>query len=133
MEYSVVKTDALILGCGLSGLLAARGIAKRCPDKKITILGDGLGASPYVHGFNVPLHPDDSVACFEADTLKSGREQSDPALVDALCRGSLAVVPPLMKELGIEFNRQKDGSYSLLRAQAGRASPASATMPASRS
>ena len=59
--------------------------------------------------------PDDSVACFEADTLKSGREQSDPALVDAPCRGSLAVVPPLMKELGIEFNRQKDGSYSLLR------------------
>lgn len=115
MEYSVVKTDALILGCGLSGLLAARGIAKSCPDKKITILGDGLGASPYVHGFNVPLHPDDSVACFEADTLKSGREQSNPALVDALCKGSLSVVPPLMKELGIEFNRQKDGSYSLLR------------------
>ena len=58
---------------------------------------------------------DDSVACFEADTLKSGREQSNPALVDALCKGSLSVVPPLMKELGIEFNRQKDGSYSLLR------------------
>lgn len=115
MEYSVVKTDALILGCGLSGLLAARGIAAACPDRQIVILGNGLGASPYVHGFNVPLHPEDSVSLFAADTLKSGREQSDPTLVKALCDGSLARVPALMKELGIEFNRQADGSYSLLR------------------
>lgn len=114
MDYSVVKTDALIIGSGLSGQMAARNIAVACPERKITIIGNGLGASPYVHGFNMPLHPEDSVDCFKEDTLRSGREQSIPTLVDALCDGALKLIPTL-KELGISFNRKENGDYSLLR------------------
>lgn len=114
MDYSVVKTGALIIGSGLSGQMAARNIAVACPECKITIIGNGLGASPYVHGFNMPLHPEDSVDCFKEDTLHSGREQSIPALVDALCDGAPALIPTL-KELGISFNRKENGEYSLLR------------------
>ena len=110
MDYSVVKTDALIIGSGLSGQMAARNIAVACPERKITIIGNGLGASPYVHGFNMPLHPEDSVDCFKEDTLRSGREQSIPTLVDALCDGALKLIPTL-KELGISFNRKENGDY----------------------
>ena len=62
----------------------------------------------------MPLHPEDSVDCFKEDTLRSGREQSIPALVDALCDGALRLIPTL-KELGISFNRKENGEYSLLR------------------
>jgi len=113
VNYSVVKTDALIIGTGLSGLLAARTLTKKLPTAKILMIGNGLGASPYVHGFNMPLHPDDSVECFKADTLGGGRDQSKKELVDALCDGALEL-RPILEELGIEFNR-KDGEYSLLR------------------
>ncbi len=113
MEYSVVKTDALIIGTGLSGLMAARDLSKQLPDSRILMVGNGLGASPYVHGFNMPLHPDDSVDCFRKDTFEGGREQSKAELVDALCEGALKL-RPMLEELGIEFNR-KNGEYSLLR------------------
>lgn len=113
MNYSVIKTDALIIGSGLSGLMAARALTKKLPSAKILIIGNGLGASPYVHGFNMPLHPDDSVECFKQDTLIGGRDQSKKELVDVLCDGAVEL-RPVLEELGIEFNR-KNGEYSLLR------------------
>lgn len=113
MDYSVMTTDALVIGTGLSGLMAARALSKKKPDAKILMIGNGLGASPYVHGFNMPLHPEDSVDCFRKDTFEGGRAQSKPELVDALCEGALKL-RPVLAELGVEFNR-KDGQYSLLR------------------
>ena len=113
MNYSVLKTDALIIGTGLSGLLAARTLTKKLPSAKILMIGNGLGASPYVHGFNMMLHKDDSMQSFYDDTFLGGREQSKPELAKALCDGSVELLP-VLEELGIEFNR-KNGEYSLLR------------------
>lgn len=113
MTYSTIKTDALIIGSGLSGLLAAKQIFEKS-DANIMMLGDGWGASPFVHGFNMPLHPDDSVEIFKEDTLRSGRYQSIPELCDMLCEGSATVKDELI-ELGINFDRAADGSYKLLR------------------
>ncbi len=113
MTYSTIKTDALIIGSGLSGLLAAKQIYEKS-DASITMLGDGWGASPFVHGFNMPLHPEDSVQIFKEDTLRSGRYQSIPELCDMLCEGSATVKDELI-ELGISFDRAPDGSYKLLR------------------
>ena len=113
MNYSVLNTDALIIGTGLSGLMAARSLTKKLPDAKILMIGNGLGASPYVHGFNMMLHKDDSMQSFYDDTFVGGREQSKPELAKALCDGSVEL-RPVLEELGIEFNR-KDGEYSLLR------------------
>ena len=114
MTYSTLKTDALIIGSGLSGLLAAKKILEKTSDKKIIMLGDGWGASPYVHGFNMPLRADDSVEIFEDDTLKSGKFQSIPTLARTLCSGA-EDVKEVLGELGIEFDRAPDGSYKLLR------------------
>ena len=113
MNYSVLNTDALIIGTGLSGLMAARSLTKKLPDAKILMIGNGLGASPYVHGFNMMLHKDDSMESFYEDTFVGGREQSKPELAKALCDGSVEL-RPVLEELGIEFNK-KDGEYSLLR------------------
>lgn len=113
MNYSVLNTDALIIGTGLSGLMAARSLTKKLPDAKILMIGNGLGASPYVHGFNMMLHKEDSMESFYEDTFVGGREQSKPELAKALCDGSVEL-RPILEELGIEFNR-KDGEYSLLR------------------
>ncbi|MBQ4150946.1 MAG: FAD-binding protein [Clostridia bacterium] len=113
MNYSVLNTDALIIGTGLSGLMAARSLTKKLPSAKILMIGNGLGASPYVHGFNMMLHKDDSMESFYEDTFVGGREQSKPELAKALCDGSVEL-RPILEELGIEFNR-KDGEYSLLR------------------
>lgn len=113
MNYSVLNTDALIIGTGLSGLMAARSLTKKLPDAKILMIGNGLGASPYVHGFNMMLHKDDSMESFYEDTFLGGREQSKPELAKALCDGSVEL-RPILEELGIEFNK-KNGEYSLLR------------------
>ncbi len=114
MNYQTIKTDALIIGSGLSGLLAAKQITQNSPQSKITMLGDGWGASPYVHGFNMPLREDDSIELFLNDTLKSGRYQSISELANALCNGTEDVKKELC-ELGINFDRAPDGSYKLLR------------------
>ena len=114
MTYQMLKTDALIIGSGLAGLLCAKQISDRSPDSSILMLGDGWGASPYVHGFNMPLHADDSIELFLQDTLKSGRHQSIEELASALCNGTEDVKAEL-NELGICFDRAPDGSYKLLR------------------
>ncbi len=114
MTYTTIKTDALIIGSGLSGLLCAKQIHDKAKGAKILMLGDGWGASPYVHGFNMPLHSDDSVELFKNDTLKSGKFQSIPELANTLCEGTEEVKAELT-ELGINFDRAPDGSYKLLR------------------
>lgn len=108
----VLQTDCLILGGGLAGWMAARETA--AAGVKTTLLHDGMGASPWVHGFNVPVHPEDSADLFLRDTLASGRGLSDPALARALCQDAAEVFDE-MRALGLSFNREKDGGYQALR------------------
>ncbi len=110
--YNIKHCDALIIGAGVSGMLAAREIAAN-ENNNVIIISTGKGASPYIHGFNMPLHPDDSEELFLSDMIKSGREQSDPVLAKTLCRGALPVAD-ILAELNIQFDRKGDG-YSLLR------------------
>lgn len=112
-DYKIIKTDALVIGGGISALMAAKELSK-VPGVQVKILSDGAGASPYVHGLNMPLHQDDSVELFIEDTMKSGRLQSKKELVDTLCRNSLELLP-LLSELGIIFDKKDNGEYSLLR------------------
>lgn len=109
----VLHTDILILGGGLSSWMAAHTLLgqKEC---RVLMLSDGMGASPWVHGFNVPLHPEDSLDDFYGDTRRSGYGQNDPALARSLCQDSLEIFQE-MQALGAQFNRQADGSYQLLR------------------
>lgn len=107
-----MTTDILIIGGGLSALMAADAVIRQS-DRRVTLLQDGAGASPYIHGFCMPVGPGDSEALFADDTCRSGYGQNDPGLVRQLCRGAL----PLMdyfRELGYDLDRAGDG-YSLIQ------------------
>ena len=103
--------DCLILGGGLSGWMAARECV--LAGLRPLIVHDGMGASPWVHGFNVPVAPGDSPRCFLEDTLRSGQGLSTPALASALC-GDAPEVFGLLQSLGLAFNREGEG-YQLLK------------------
>lgn len=107
-----LQTDCLILGGGLAGWMAARETA--AAGLKTMLLHDGMGASPWVHGFNVPVYPEDSADIFLQDTLASGQGLSDPALARALCQDAAEVFDEI-RAMGLSFNREKDGSYQALR------------------
>lgn len=108
----MIKTDCLIIGGGLSGMMAARETV--AAGFRTTLLRDGLGASPWVHGFNHPVRKGDSAAVFLADTLKSGQGQGDPALSKALTADSGKVFE-ILKKLGLPFNRDADGALQAIR------------------
>ena len=109
----VLHTDVLIVGGGLSSWMAAHTLLAR-KNCRVLMLSDGQGASPWVHGFNVPLHADDSIACFYQDTRRSGYKQNDPRLARALCEDSISIFEEMLS-LGAVFNRTADGGYQLLR------------------
>lgn len=67
-----------------------------------------------MHGFNVPVYPEDSADIFLQDTLASGQGLSDPALARALCQDAAEVFDEI-RAMGLSFNREKDGSYQALR------------------
>ena len=104
--------NVMIIGSGIAGLMAAYQIAGMS-GIQVTVLSTGAGASPFVHGINMPLYQKDSVRTFIEDTLESGYHLSDPKLVDCLCRDSLAISRDLM-DLGIEFDK-KDNQYTMLK------------------
>ena len=115
----------LIIGTGLTGLMAAAGLTGLLSENtshtgeqekkrlQVELIGDGGGASPFVHGFNMPLHENDSVETFLEDTIAGGYGLSEPDLALSLCYGSLGLLKDLEK-LGISLEKQA-GSYSLLK------------------
>jgi len=106
-----IETDVLVIGGGLTGLMAAKHLVEA--GLRPLILADGQGASPWVHGFNAPVHPDDSVEAFYQDTMISGQGVNDPDLAHVLCGDALACFEEV-KAMGLTFNRKGDG-YQLLK------------------
>ncbi len=103
-----MRTDVLIIGGGVTARRAAAILAEKY---SVTLICDGAGASPYIHGLNVPLSPLDSEELFLRDSLESGKGQNDKALVATLVRGSLDVI----KEFEDSFDKNSDGSFDLLK------------------
>lgn len=81
-----MQTDILIIGGGLAGICAADRITQDS-SLQVDLLQDGSGASPFIHGFCLPLGPTDSPELFEQDTLAAGYGVADPQLVHTLCTG----------------------------------------------
>ena len=104
--------DVLILGGGLAGWSAALAAAER--GASVTLTEDGMGASPWVHGFNAPcVREGDSPEVFLKDTLASAQGQSMRELDEALCADAPRVFRSLL-EIGLPFNR--DGEcYEAIR------------------
>ena len=101
-----METDVLVIGGGLAGLRCAEEAAKSC---KVTLVANGGGASPYIHGINIPLHPDDSVELFVKDTLNSGRGLGREKLVRTLCEESTKLIDEF------SFDKNEEGGYDLLK------------------
>ena len=84
-----MENGVFIIGGGLAGWRAAEAAVNGGAD--VTLVANGVGNSPDIHALNCPVLPEDSVEKFIGDTLSSGRYQNDRALVETMCRGSLAL------------------------------------------
>ena len=100
-------TDVLVIGGGLAGWRAAQAAARAgC---SVRLVANGRGNSPEIHALNCPVHPDDSVELFIEDTMRAGKGTNNRALVETLCRESVALKDEF------PFDRNPDGSYLLLQ------------------
>lgn len=105
------QADCLIIGGGLAGWTAAW----ECVNVglRVCLVHDGMGASPWVHGFSAPVHPEDSPEAFLQDTLRSGQGLSNPKLAAALCNDA-GLILEWIHSMGLSFNREGE-SFQLLR------------------
>ena len=107
-----MKTDVLIIGGGLAGICAAWEIIQNS-GLQVDLLQWGGGASPYIHGFCLPLGEDDSQELFFRDTVNSGYGQCREALVHRLCRDSMKL-PAYFRELGVRVD-EENGKARLIK------------------
>lgn len=112
MTSETLVCTCLIIGGGLSAHVAAEEIAKS--GGTVVLIADGAGASPYVHGIQIPTLASDSAQLFLRDTYEGGCRQGNYALEQLLCEGSLGVREQL-EELGLHPNRTPDGQVELLQ------------------
>lgn len=104
------NTDCLIIGGGLAGWMAARETVSM--GLRPMLVHDGMGASPWVHGFNAPVCAGDSAEEFLRDTLRSGQGLSDPLLAAALCRDAAKAFTQV-QNLDLSFNMEGDQVQAL--------------------
>lgn len=107
-----MKTDVLIVGGGLTGICVAYEIIKNS-DLTVDVLQWGGGASPYIHGFCLPVGEDDSEELFFEDSMASGYGQCRESLVRRLCRDSLTL-PKYFQELGLGID-EENGEPRLIK------------------
>jgi aspartate oxidase len=79
----IISADALIIGGGVTARRAAKIIAEK---HSVILVSDGSGASPYIHGLNVPLLESDSKELFLSDTMESGNGKTIPSSRHSLPR-----------------------------------------------
>ena len=108
-------TDILILGTGGAGLFAALHAQKAAPDQKVTIAVKGLigkcGCTRMVQGgYNVALHPQDSVKRHFMDTIIGGKWLPDQDMAWRLVTTAVTRIHELENEIGCFFDRNSDGT-----------------------
>jgi fumarate reductase flavoprotein subunit len=115
MTIERLKTDILILGSGGAGLFAALHAFKANPDLDITVAAKGLlgkcGCTRMVQGgYNVALHPGDSVERHFMDTIEGGKWLPHQELAWTLVSTAVERVRELENEIGCFFDRNPDGT-----------------------
>jgi fumarate reductase flavoprotein subunit len=109
------QTDILILGSGGAGLFAALHAHAANPALDVTIATKGLlgkcGCTRMVQGgYNVALHPGDSVERHFMDTIKGGKWLPHQELAWTLVSKAVERVRELENEIGCFFDRNPDGT-----------------------
>src|SRR5215467_10395574 len=115
MALERLETDILILGSGGAGLFAALHALKANPDLDITVATKGLlgkcGCTRMVQGgYNVALHPGDSVERHFMDTIEGGKWLPHQELAWTLVSTAVERVRELENEIGCFFDRNADGT-----------------------
>ncbi len=102
-----MKTDVIIVGCGVAGLFAALNLPK---NKKITILtkdkADRSDSFLAQGGICVQRDENDYDSFFE-DTMRAGHYENNKRSVDLMIRGSRDVISTLV-ECGVDFKKDGD-------------------------
>ena len=109
------KTDILILGAGGAGLFAAVHAHQTAPHLSITIASKGLlgksGCSRMVQGgYNVAVHPADSIERHFMDTIHGGKWLPHQDLAWTLVNKAVERIRELENEIGCFFDRNPDGT-----------------------
>jgi fumarate reductase flavoprotein subunit len=115
MTLERLATDILILGSGGAGLLAALHAHAADPALDITVVSKGLigkcGCTRMVQGgYNVALHPGDSVERHFMDTIEGGKWLPHQELAWTLVSIAVERVRELENEIGCFFDRNPDGT-----------------------
>src|SRR6266702_4793150 len=110
-----MQTDILILGSGGAGLFAALHAHAADPGLDIIVATKGLlgkcGCTRMVQGgYNVALHPGDSVERHFMDTIEGGKWLSHQELAWTLVTQAVERVRELENEIGCFFDRTPDGT-----------------------
>jgi len=113
MDDGRLRTDVLIIGCGISGAAAALSAAKA----GLGVIVISKSTDPeesntrYAQGGIVSLAPDDDPGLLREDIFRAGDGINNPEAVDLLVAESKPLVDSvLIGELGIEFSRNTEDS-----------------------
>src|SRR5262249_26060059 len=109
------QTDVLILGSGGAGLFAALHAHTANPALDVTVATKGLlgkcGCTRMVQGgYNVALHPGDSVERHFMDTIEGGKWLPHQELAWTLVTRAIERVTELENEIGCFFDRNPNGT-----------------------
>ena len=108
------QTVVLIAGSGCAGLYCALNLSD---DTNITIITKATieeSDSFLAQGGMCMLKNDDDYDSYFEDTMKAGHYENDKTSVDIMIRSSQDVVKDLV-EIGVDFEREPDGSFSFTR------------------
>ena len=101
-----MKTDILIVGCGVAGLYCALNLPT---DKKITVITKNKAPrsdSFLAQGGICVLRDEKDYDSFYEDTMKAGHYENNPKSVDIMIRSSQEIIADLVS-FGVQF--EKDG------------------------
>ena len=117
----MMKTDIVIVGCGVAGLFCALNLPK---EKNIIIVTkDSLEKSDsfLAQGGICVLRDDKDYDAFFEDTMRAGHYENNPEAVDIMIRSSRAVINELVR-CGVRFEKDgkdfvytKEGAHSKAR------------------
>lgn len=102
-----MKTEILIVGCGVAGLYCALNLPK---DKNVTIVTKDLAEksdSYLAQGGICVLRDEDDYDAFYEDTMKAGHHENNPDSVHIMIHSSQKVIADLVS-FGVRFEKKGD-------------------------
>src|SRR4051794_4604482 len=116
MAAAAQSFDVLVVGSGASGLAAA--VSAAAAGARVALATKGSlqanNSSKAQGGIQAAVGPDDSPEQHASDVWRSSHETADLRLVELLTGDAESAIHWL-EELGVEFTRERDGSYRLAR------------------